>query len=95
MVCILLPNKKQIVIIIVLKLCPNQKWWQTILEIKVSCIQWKWKGSTCIHEGSKSFILGVGEEGKGFFCFSPCSQYHGVPKGSPKHSQYHLRPTLH
>jgi hypothetical protein len=34
---------------------PGQEWWQTLLEIIVSCSQWK--GSACIDNGSKFFFF--------------------------------------
>jgi hypothetical protein len=47
---------------------PGQKWWLIVLEIKISCSQWK--GSACTHEGSSFFLLGGGERDRDFFVFS-------------------------
>jgi hypothetical protein len=49
---------------------PGQKWWWTVLEIKISCNQWE--GSSCTHECS-SFFLFEEVGGEGFLVFSPCS----------------------
>ncbi len=48
----------------------GQKWWWIVLEIEISCSQWK--GSACIHDGPYFSLLWVrwGE----FFLFFPCSQ---------------------
>jgi len=50
---------------------PGQKWWQTILKIKVSCSQWE--GSACTHEAPSFFLWGGGVEERDFLFF-PCSQ---------------------
>jgi hypothetical protein len=68
----------------VLAISPGQKWWQTILKIKVSCSQWE--GSACTHEAPSFFLWGGGgglEERD--FLFFPCSQ--SVPIVFPWDSQ--------
>jgi hypothetical protein len=44
---------------------PRQKWWQTVLEIKVSCSQWKAQHG--LVRGPDFFFLGLGRGGGGFF----------------------------
>ncbi len=69
---------------------PGQNWWQTTLEIKVSCNQWK--GSTCTLQGSSFFLFGGGGLERYFFVFFhvpnvfPMCSHHvpQVPKLFPK-----------
>jgi hypothetical protein len=65
----------------------GEKWWQTFLEIKVSCSQWE--GLTCIHERF-NFLLLEGEERGHYYYFSPCSQCVPImfPWGSQVIPQY-------
>jgi hypothetical protein len=48
---------------------PCQKWWQTVLEIEISCSQWE--ASACTHDEPCFCLLGVGGGGGGgvFFFF--------------------------
>ncbi len=60
----------------------GQKWWQTLLDIEVSCSQWE--GSACNHEGSSFFLLSGVRGGifwVFFFLFPICS--HHVPNDVP------------
>ncbi len=69
-------------IVCALAISLDQKWWQTTLEIKVSCSQWK--GSAWTHEGSRFSLKKWEGEGEGakswglgegiFGGFFPCSQ---------------------
>jgi len=45
----------------------GQKWWQTVLGIKISCNQWE--GWTCTHNRRCFFIFGVGWGEGNFFWF--------------------------
>jgi len=49
----------------------GQKWWQTVLEIKILCSQWESSAST--QDKGSSFLL-FGEEGWEILCFLHCSQ---------------------
>jgi len=60
---------------------PGEKWWQTVLETKVACSQWKAQ-----HALMRCPIFFFLRRGEGFFfCFFPCS--HLVPYVFPLRSQ--------
>jgi hypothetical protein len=60
-------------------LCPGQKWWRTVLEIK-SFMQPNERA-----QHTRSIIFFFFGAGKEFFCLFPCSQYvkNMFPEGSP------------
>jgi hypothetical protein len=64
---------------------PDQKWWQTVSEIEISCSQWE--GSACTESALIFFHLCWGA-GEGFFFLFPLfpSSSHQVPKMFPRFS---------
>ncbi len=51
----------------------GQKWWWTVLKIKISCSQWE--GSACTQSALFFFLSTFGWEGEDFFHFSLCFQH--------------------
>jgi hypothetical protein len=48
---------------------PGQKWWQTVLEIEISCSQWE--ASACTQRALIFYLLSFGRGDWGFFFIFP------------------------